>query len=110
MINYHISFQKILERFLASFFCWSLTENKTENLFRIEYVSTTDRKVRQFKDITISVTKPVITQKPTKAREEPIIDDHQRDTNGSYYLFIGKLRFFISYQKLTRQRDKPFNT
>merc|ERR1712242_232718 len=54
---------------------------------RIEYVSTADRKVRQFKDISIAVTKPTITEKPTKAREEPIIDD-QRDTNGSYYLFI----------------------
>ena len=58
-------------------------------LFRIEYVSTSDRKLRQFKDISITVTKPVVTAKPQKPKTEPLSDD-QRDTNGSYYLFIGE--------------------
>lgn len=35
------------------------------------------------------MTKPVVTAKPTKPKTEPLSDD-QRDTNGSYYLFIGE--------------------
>merc|ERR1711935_288422 len=56
---------------------------------RIEYVSTVDRKVRQHKDIAITVAKPSVSveQSNKLKRSEPLVDD-QRDMNGSYYLFI----------------------
>ena len=59
-------------------------------VLRIEYVSTVDRKVRQHKDIAITVAKPSVSveQSTQLKRSEPVVDD-QRDMNGSYYLFIG---------------------